>query len=275
MNVRRQGSLAGRPAPEGDAGVRLMQERKARYAMDVQRSGMSPREGEQEPGVSGERGVVRWLRRLAGLTLRLLHVYPFYILGTRGYLYEIGWFRSFREHRAVDAEGKPIPWLTYPAIAFLEDRVRKEMAVFEYGAGSSSLWWSRHVKRIITCEHDRTWFERVKRDAPENLELHLVEQGEGETGGAYCRKVSEYKSTFDIVVIDGVDRVNCGRQCLSALKEDGVILWDNGDRACWNEGYELLKERGFKRIDFVGIAPIIQIRSCTTIFYRSRNCLGI
>ena len=39
----------------------------------------------------------------------------------------VGWFRSWRERSAVDRDGKPIPWLTYAAIALLEARVRREM----------------------------------------------------------------------------------------------------------------------------------------------------
>lgn len=224
-------------------------------------------------------GISQWPRHLVGSILRLLGVYVHFVLRTRGYLPKVGWFRSFREKRSVDAQGSPIPWITYPAISFLSERVKPDMTVFEFGSGNSSLWWSKRVTKVVACEHDRAWYDQVKRSAPANLELHLVDLPEAtpekDASGTYCQKVSEYHAAFDVISIDGMDRVACARACLPALKDDGVILWDNSDWTCWEEGFRFLAQNGFRRIDFAGMMPILENSSATAIFYRTRNCLGI
>jgi hypothetical protein len=77
------------------------------------------------------------------------------------------------------------------------------------------------------------------------------------------------------VVIDGRQRVKCAHHAVPALNGSGVILWDNTERPEYREGTEFLKERGFRRVDFVGMAPINESASMTSIFYRDGNCLGL
>jgi hypothetical protein len=87
--------------------------------------------------------------------------------------------------------------------------------------------------------------------------------------------VAGYTNAFDAIVIDGRDRVNCCKNSLGALKAAGVIIWDNSERPDYQEGYDFLINNGFKRIDFGGIGPINPDAWCTSVFYRSNNCLGI
>ena len=88
-------------------------------------------------------------------------------------------------------------------------------------------------------------------------------------------RMSEFVAEFDCVVIDGRDRVNCARHALGALTAGGVIVWDNSDRDCYQEGFDFLRDHGFRRIDFWGLGPINAYPWCTSIFYRDGNCLGL
>lgn len=54
-----------------------------------------------------------------------------------------------------------------------------------------------------------------------------------------------------------------------------MIIWDNSDRERYAVGFDFLKEREFRRVDFWGVGPINHQEWCTTIFYRQDNCLGI
>jgi hypothetical protein len=204
--------------------------------------------------------------------LRLLGIYAFCALRRSGALKDYGWFKSVAARAPIDNDGMPIPWITYPALRFLEKRVNRTMSVFEYGSGNSTLWWARRVKEVFSCEHDRVWFERIKEVIPTNVILYQIDL---EYGREYAKKISEYHQTFDIIVIDGRDRVNCGKNCLSAIKEQGVIIWDDSDQECYEAGYQHLLKNGYKRIDFEGMAPVRVDRRCTAIFYKSGNCLGI
>ena len=92
---------------------------------------------------------------------------------------------------------------------------------------------------------------------------------------AYSNSILAYRETFDIIVVDGRDRVECAKNSLQALKPNGVIIWDNSDRPEYEAGYEFLLNKGFKRIDFSGFGPINSRAWCTSVFYRPGNCLGI
>jgi hypothetical protein len=188
------------------------------------------------------------------------------------FLDENGYFRSVLEGRAVDREGRPLPWLTYGAIAFLRKRVRPDMSVFEYGSGSSTLWWAERVARVVSYEHDLDWYNRLKDQLPANVAyVHCPL----EPGGEYAKAISTYDHAFDVVLIDGRDRVNCARNSLGALKDGGVIVWDNTEREKYEEGYAYLLRNGFRRLDFEGLFPAAEFAGITSIFYRDGNCFGI
>ena len=185
---------------------------------------------------------------------------------------ETGRLRSVSERMPVDRDGNPIPWLTYPAISFLSKRLRTEMTVFEYGSGNSTLWWSKRVSSLTSCEHDIGWFKSLKERLPANVEYIYREL---EYGGEYCRVIQKHRERFDVIILDGKDRVNCAKNSLRALKDDGVVVWDDAERDNYREGYSFLAQNGFKRLDFEGFAPIAISGKLTSIFYRDTNCLGI
>jgi hypothetical protein len=188
------------------------------------------------------------------------------------YLKPVGWARSRAQAEPVDAAGNPLPWITYAAIDFLADRVQNYMRVFEFGSGNSTRWWARRTNCVVACEHDETWFRRVQATMPVNVTLlhhELV------PGGEYCRSVLSAPGPFHVVVIDGRDRNNCARNAVSALRSDGVVLWDNSERPEYDTGIAELLASGFRRIDFTGMGPINAHQWRTTLFYKPENCLGI
>jgi hypothetical protein len=204
--------------------------------------------------------------------LKLLGLYSFLSLRRSGALKEAGWFKSVRAGVPIDNNGRPIPWMTYSAISFLEKRIDSTMSVFEYGCGNSTLWWADRVRNVVSCEHDRAWYQRVRALIPANVELHQIDL---EYGDLYAQKIAEYHQAFDIVVIDGRDRVNCGKNCLSAVKKNGVIIWDDSNRDDYAEGYDHLLNNGYKRIDFEGIGSVRVDKRSTAVFYKEDNCLEI
>ncbi|MBL0257980.1 MAG: hypothetical protein IPQ03_10865 [Bacteroidetes bacterium] len=52
-------------------------------------------------------------------------------------------------------------WLTYPVIDFLKNYLRKDMRVFEYGGGGSTLFFAKRVAELVTVEHDKDWFQKL------------------------------------------------------------------------------------------------------------------
>jgi hypothetical protein len=188
----------------------------------------------------------------------------------RRYLGAVGWTRSRRASKSVDATGSPVPWFTYPATDFLTSRISNHLRVFEWGAGGSTLWWAQRTAEVVTCEHDPNWYNEVLRLRPGNVTVVL----RSIEGHVYASEVLNHKR-FDVIVIDGADRLACANSSMSALSPGGVIVWDNSDRASAQEGLEILRTAGFKRVDFRGLGPIGLDAWTTSILYRPTNCLGI
>ncbi|MFA7473850.1 MAG: FkbM family methyltransferase, partial [Spirosomataceae bacterium] len=80
---------------------------------------------------------------------------------------------------------------------------------------------------------------------------------------------------FNIVVVDGRNRVKCTLFAVNYLTPDGVIILDNSDRAHYLPAKEKLKKLGFRRLDFTGMTPIVGITTTTSVFYKDGNCLEI
>lgn len=190
----------------------------------------------------------------------------------RNYLNSNGWLRSAKAGLPQDANSKPLPWLTYPAIHFLQDRVRRHFRVFEFGAGQSTLWWSAQVTEVVACEHNPSWYRQYSQNAPANVKFIYCEL---DYGGQYCSAATREKTVFHIIVIDGRDRVNCAKVSVGALSDDGVFVWDNTEREKYAPGIKYLESIGFRRLDFWGLGPAGYCEWCTSILYRTTNCLGI
>ncbi len=204
--------------------------------------------------------------------LRLVDLESLHALRERSPLRDDGWFRSFRERRPVDAAGGPVPWISYAAFRFLAPRVRSEWRVFEFGCGYGTLWWAGRVKSVVSCEHDAAWRERIASLAPSHATLLHVPL---EYGGAYARAALDHGGPFDLIIIDGRDRVRCAVQSVGALSSGGVLLWDNAERPNYAVGLDELRGLGFRRVDFDDIAPVEPIRTRTSILYRDRNVLDL
>ena len=193
-------------------------------------------------------------------------------MNTKGYLNDIGWIKSFNQKLPVDKNNNPLPWVTYSFIDFISGRLTNSMDIFEYGSGNSTLWYSKKVKSVTSVEHDSEWYEKIKNSMPDNVTIYHENLVYNE---AYCHFSSTLNKHFDVIIIDGRDRVNCIKNVLNSLKENGIIVLDDSEREQYNEGIEYLLDKNFKKIDFWGISPGAFFNKCTTIFYKNENCIGL
>ena len=213
-------------------------------------------------------GLTRWLNRFR--TGRLLLGY--YLL-QKNFLSPSGWTRSVGLGKPITRSQEALPWFTYPFIRFLEPRLQPGWRVFEFGSGNSTRWFSGKGCTVTSVEHDARWVEALAREFEGNSRVTLLLRDL--ESGAYAHAIRDVQPGFDLILIDGRDRVACCRNAVGALKPDGVILWDNADRTEYGEGYRFLTEQGFKRLDFFGLGPINSRPWSTAVFYRAGNCLGV
>ncbi len=195
--------------------------------------------------------------------LRLLHYRGSFVRTT-------GLLRSFRERKPVDGAGEPLPWINYPAIHLLDERLRPEPAVFEYGAGHSTLYFAARCDAVTAVEHDRAWYEEVRRTAPEHVTLLYRATGPG-----YWDAAVETGGPYDLIVVDGMERARCLASAVGALSPGGVVLLDDAHREAYRSAVQRFRDAGFRTLRLVGPKPDHLPETECLLIYRDGNCLGI
>lgn len=179
-----------------------------------------------------------------------------------------GWIKSMEESRPVARDGTALPWLNYAAIDFIGTKLNKNMSVYEWGSGFSTLWMAQHVGKICTVEDDNNWYNEIEPKLPGNASIRFTGTGE-----QYVNSILEAEGQFDVVQIDGSHRVECAKICVEKLKDSGFIIFDNSDEAKFDEAMLFLEAKGFYRLDFVGLIPSYAYKNCTSIFFRDLGFL--
>ena len=192
--------------------------------------------------------------------------------GLKGYLSEIGWFKAFDTKSPIDHNLEPIPWVTYSFIDFIAERIKKDHTVFEFGSGNSTFYYAHRAQKVVSVEHDKDWFERISAAKPVNSELVFCELHKD---GDYSKMPESMGQKFDLIIVDGRDRVNCCYHSLPALSERGVIVLDDSEREIYAAAINFFKKEGFRELSFSGISPGLFYRKSTSVFYKDNNCLGI
>ena len=188
------------------------------------------------------------------------------------YLHTTGLIHTFKVGKPETPRGEPLPWMNFSVIAFLKDRLNRNLTLFEFGSGYSTYFFANLVKKVTSVEYNRKWHETISFKLPENASLIFKEK---DYDGQYCRTVLETKQQFDVIVIDGRDRINCAKRACHALSNQGVLLFDDTDREIYRPALEYLVSQGFRRIDFKSMKPASIKASTATLFYKANNCLGI
>ena len=191
------------------------------------------------------------------------------ILTPVSFSYHSGHFLSSMKSRAVDRQGQPLPWYTYPAIHFLECKDFSDKTILEFGAGQSTLWWSKRAKEIISFESDLQWYNRISRFLEPNVALYFTSNDIANIDRHLDNKL------FDVIIIDGLDRLACAEKSIKLLADDGAVLADNSEGYWGPEGsypiMELYRHAGFLRVDFYGYAPGVILPHCTSLFFK-KSC---
>ena len=184
------------------------------------------------------------------------------------YLLSSGWINSLIHKKPVNQYSMAIPWYTYPAIEFIEDKIKRNFNVFEYGSGQSTFWWAERVNFIHSVEHNPIWIKpEIKMKF--NIKISLCESEHD-----YAKEILKYPDNyFDCIIIDGLKRNQCAECCFKKVKQNGFIIFDNSDDKQNNSGIMFLMSKGFKRIDFYGLIPKLPYKGFTSIFFIDETVL--
>jgi predicted O-methyltransferase YrrM len=181
-----------------------------------------------------------------------------------------GWKKSFMEGIAQDENGNNLPWMTYGAIEFLQKTINKNMRVFEFGCGSSTLFFAKIAKEVIALETNKFW-QNLINEKLKNLnlkaEIHLMSDGiDNENYQIFPQNFSE---KFDLIVIDSIKRFACAQNAINFLNEGGIIILDDSQRPNYQKIFRFFAEKNFKATIFTGIEPGKLKLKETTIFKKN------
>jgi len=124
------------------------------------------------------------------------------------------------------------PWLSTEANRFLNSYVNQDTKILEFGAGGSTVWFSGRTKHLITIEHDNNWYQKVSPQV--DTDIRLLPR-------PYYGVCDEFKDeSFDLILIDGRDRIRCIEKAHSKVKPDGILMLDNSERDIYSAVHEIL-----------------------------------
>ncbi len=207
-----------------------------------------------------------------------------------------GWIKSYNSGLCQDENGNFLPWMCYPAIDFLNKNVKKTDIIFEFGLGTSTLFFAKKAKMVFALETRKDWFENMKKifiaNKIDNYMLILMTNGlENSNYETFPQKILEnkyrkyadeifcapnlegdiknlVKSQFDLIVIDSLKRRKSAENSAFCLAKNGKILLDDSQRSNYGKIYEKMSELNFNNLEFKGISPAqIKIKK-TTVFYK-------
>ena len=204
------------------------------------------------------------------------------------------YYSSWKEHLKIgkNSVSDKNPWISFSAIDFMKEILHPNMTVFEYGSGGSTLFWASRVKKVISVEHDKVWYEKMKLELAlqqiKNIDYFLIEPKsdpmfskkdyknpndyisldkdfEGKQFEAYVKKIDEYADdSFDVIIVDGRSRPSCVQHSLKKLKLGGYLVVDNTERSYYLDPFHFDGQSWSSRI-FSGPVPYIYHFSDTTI----------
>lgn len=197
------------------------------------------------------------------------------------------WVRSlFGIYDSQDLIKLDLPWWTFKAIeevsAFFERR-GPGLRVFEFGAGASTVWLAKRAAEVVSVEHDSDFASSLRPtlERHPNARLSVVgpvpaagraEEARSRRAGYtelafddYVGAITREAGLFDLIVIDGRSRCACLQAALPKLAPEGIILFDNSNRA---EYQAAIEAPGLQVQRLRGLAPALPYPSETSLLRR-------
>lgn len=163
------------------------------------------------------------------------------------------------------------PWLSLELIEYLNKTVNSEFDVFEYGSGSSTMFFAQRAKTVTSVENDFEWYKKVKADLERlkitNVNLiHIPHDDETSKDFlnplAYSSNSNNYRfkvfrkyakviddfGLFDLVLVDGRARISCAYHAKNHVKDGGVVVLDDAERSYYKPSLETYNDWSTKVI---------------------------
>ena len=114
--------------------------------------------------------------------------------------------------------------------------------ILEWGPGKSTeiMLECAPDAKIISFEHDKSWYKRALKKFGDKVELRLRPALSNGRMSAYAVEAYLSKEAkFDLIFVDGRRRVECLLTATRLVSEDGVVILHDADRKDYVLGIEL------------------------------------
>lgn len=145
------------------------------------------------------------------------------------------------------------PWLTPGAINFLQDFCKEnpKAKILEFGSGASTIWFAKQGMNLTSIEHDIHWYSAVSLQLQNIDTNHISYILHPRPYSIVCNRFAD--KYFDLILVDGRDRVACVKSSISLLKSGGILMLDNAERRRYREIYQILKSWKIIRTTHTGL----------------------
>jgi hypothetical protein len=177
-----------------------------------------------------------------------------------------------------------LPWIAFGAMRRLEELLRPNMDVFEYGTGGSSVFFAERCRSLVCVEDSADWAMRVRDRLKDARNVNIISQPTDpirftQEGTPFDREdfsASDYVHAIDglrpdVVMIDGTDdwrlsphrRAICFRHVEPMIKPGAVIVVDDA----WAYPEIRANNRAREVASFWGAGPCRRGYTRTDLFF--------
>jgi predicted O-methyltransferase YrrM len=183
----------------------------------------------------------------------------------------------------------PLPWMYIEAVFHMKLilQLLDKPIVYEFGGGTSTLFFSKFSEKVYTVESSPEWGnllqEELRNRKIENVHLSIVPKSANRSDKNYTSSVKEnegyyfdeYCSFFsqgefdepNLILIDGEARIHCVREILSICKPGTILVIDNYLRDHYKQMVQDLKSRSSRFFEYFGPTTYNQAQDGTIIFH--------
>jgi predicted O-methyltransferase YrrM len=157
-----------------------------------------------------------------------------------------------------------MPWMSYGAINYLDEKVQRGWRVFEWGGGGSTIFFLERGCKVTTVESSVHWIGELELAANNiggltSLEIRYIEAEtmSKEAVDEYVASVHDGQP-WDLVIVDGLEenyitRVDCIKELAGSVRPGGLVVLDDSWRDQYLQVPEILKR--WRRLIFRGLGP--------------------
>ena len=215
------------------------------------------------------------------------------------FLRESGWLESKNSNQSI-INGEFAPWISFSSLNFLKTLNFKESNFLEFGAGSSTYYFSKICSSVRSVEFNKDYIDCMQQSLSDKSNISIFDGSNasfthsvkdlppiffGNLKEAYdydlrfevmpdelnydfmqfSAAVFREISDCDVCFIDGGYR-NLQLTLYSLCETKPLLIVDNADFPQLEYGINKLRESGLREIPFSGLGPLNSYSSTTSIF---------